>query len=71
MNAIPKTISYRIYSFIIMCGITFYITGSVRAMIGTSLGIEVIKLVQYYIFEKYHNKIYENIINFKFGSQNR
>ena len=50
-TAIPKTITYRIYSFIIMLGITYFLTGNIREMFALSLGIEAIKLFQYYCFE--------------------
>ena len=53
MNAIPKTFSYRIYSFIILCLVLLLIDGNLEKVFKTSLIIEAVKLAQYYLFEKF------------------
>ena len=55
-NAIPKTISYRIYSFIILLTLTYLITGSIAEALKFSWLVEIVKTLQYLIFEKLWHK---------------
>ena len=47
-----KTIVYRTYSLLILFSIALLFTGDPSSSLYGSLGIEGIKVIQYYIFEK-------------------
>lgn len=46
-----KTVIYRVYSLVILIAISLAITKDMESALKMSLSIELIKLLQYYIFE--------------------
>ena len=46
-----KTIIYRIYSFVVLIAIALAFTHDITTAFKVSFGLEMVKLVQYYIFE--------------------
>lgn len=53
-----KTIIYRLYSFVILFLFAFFITHNFDGAFKISLGLEAIKLAQYFIFEKIWAKLF-------------
>ncbi|MBU4266348.1 MAG: DUF2061 domain-containing protein [Candidatus Altiarchaeota archaeon] len=51
MTSLKKSVLYRIYSLIIMGAFFYFITGSVKQMTFFALGIEIVKTIQYHVFE--------------------
>ena len=57
MGLIAKTLVYRAYSFVILFIVLYIVTRSIPTTLFGTAGIESIKLVEYYIFEKFIWKV--------------
>ena len=51
MTFLKKSVLYRVYSLAIMGAFVYLITGSVKQMTFFTLGIEIVKTIQYHVFE--------------------
>lgn len=52
MLLLSKTIIYRVYSLVILIAVSLAITGNIQTALQLSLMLELIKLLQYYVFEE-------------------
>lgn len=57
MKTLEKTIVYRVYSISLGFILFYLITGEMVKATKLAVTIELFKLVQYYIFEKFWNKL--------------
>ena len=52
-----KTITYRLYSFVILLVVFWAVDGNIYKALSFSLGIEVLKTIQYYFFERAYDSL--------------
>lgn len=56
-RSIAKSITWRIFSFMLTIIIIYAYTKNVRQAIGVGAGIDIIKMVLYYFHERLWNKV--------------
>jgi len=55
-RSLVKSISWRIFSFILTIVIIYAYTKNIKQAVGVGAGIDIIKMVLYYIHERLWNK---------------
>lgn len=56
-RSICKSLSWRIFSFFLTIGIIFAYTKNIKQAIGVGAGIDLLKMVLYYLHERLWNKV--------------
>jgi len=55
-RSIVKSITWRVFSFLMTMGIIFAYTRNIRQAIGVGAGIDIVKLCLYYAHERLWNR---------------
>ena len=56
-RSLLKTVSWRIFSFFLTITIIYAYTKNIKQAIGVGAGIDIVKMVLYYMHERIWNKI--------------
>lgn len=56
-RSIVKSITWRVFSFLMTMGIIFAYTRNIRQAIGVGAGIDIVKLCLYYAHERLWNRL--------------
>jgi uncharacterized membrane protein len=57
-RSILKSISWRIFSFMLTIIIIYAYTGNIKQALGVGAGIDLVKMILYYMHERLWNKVH-------------
>ncbi len=56
-RSIAKSITWRIFSFLLTIAIIYAYTRNIKQAIGVGAGIDIVKMILYYLHERLWNKL--------------